>query len=155
MALRVSVGDGDYLADVGFGAFGPLLPVPLDGSPSLQPDGEYVVDEEDRAIFVLRCRTDDWHDQYAFTLAPALPVDFEVANHYTSTFANSPFVNSLTVQRSTMSGRYTLRDRLYSTRLGLDVEEREVTEDEFVELLHSAFGLEIPEEEARSAFAGI
>ena len=30
MALRVSVGDGDYLADVGFGAFGPLLPVPLD-----------------------------------------------------------------------------------------------------------------------------
>ncbi len=155
MTLRVRVDGLDCLADVGFGSFGPLHPVPLDGSVSRQPDGEYAVQEESEGTLVLRCRTDDggWHDQYAFTLAPALPVDFQVANHYTSTFPESAFVNTLTVQRSTVAGRYVLRGCVYQTRHGAEVDEREVSADEAVELLSDPFGLDVSEEEAARAFA--
>jgi len=154
MTLRVRVDGSDHLADVGFGAFGPLQPVPLDGSTTVQADGEYRVEEESEGVFVLRCRTDeDWHDQYAFTLMPALPVDFQVANHFTSTFPKSPFVNTLTVQRSTASGRHTIRGRLYSERIAGETTEREITADELIELLAEPFGLDVTEDEARQAFA--
>ena len=154
MTLRVGAEGGNYLVDVGFGAFGPLQPVPLDGTISGQLDGEYVVEEEGDGTFVLRCRTDaDWHDQYAFTSTPALPVDFEVANHFTSTFPASPFVKTLTVQLSTASGRHVLRGRAYTIRNGAQVTEREITVDELTGLLSDTFRLKITEEEARRAFA--
>jgi N-hydroxyarylamine O-acetyltransferase len=154
MTLRVSMESRDYLADVGFGAFGPLLPVPLDGTVSCQPDGEYTICREEEDVWVLRCRTDEaWHDQYAFTLTPALPVDFEVANHFTSTFPASPFVNTLTVQLSTASGRHVLRGRHYSVRTGKDVTEREISADELTTLLRETFRLDIPDEVALGAFA--
>jgi N-hydroxyarylamine O-acetyltransferase len=153
MTLRVKLAGGDYIADVGFGAFGPLEPVPLDGSLSAQADGDYKVEEEAEGTFVLRCRTDAWHDQYAFTLRPALPVDFEVANHFTSTFPRSPFVNTLTVQRSTTSGRHTIRGKLYSERIGGETNEREIEVDELIELLAEPFGLDVAADEARQAFA--
>ena len=40
-----------------------------------------------------------WTDLYAFTLERHFPVDYEMANHYTSTHPSSPFVQALTAQR--------------------------------------------------------
>ena len=37
-------------------------------------------------------RADGWLDLYTFSEEPQLPVDYEVANHYTSTWPRSPFV---------------------------------------------------------------
>ena len=57
-------------------------------------------------------------------------------------------MKTLTVQRSTRSGRYTLRGLGYSVRSGADVTEREVTADEATELLRDPLGLELTEAEA-------
>lgn len=155
MTLEVRVGERAWLADVGFGGSGPLLPVPLDGSRSEQPDGAYAVHREDAGTFVLRRgERGEWRDLYAFTRTPALPVDFEVAHHFTSTHPGSPFLETLTVQRSEPSARYMLRGRTYTVLAGGDESVREIGREELTALLRGSFRLDIPEEEARRALGG-
>jgi N-hydroxyarylamine O-acetyltransferase len=152
MTLRVRLEEGEYLADVGFGGSGPLLPVPLDGSVSHQFGGEYSVGEEAPGAFALRTRIDgEWLDQYGFGLTPAHPIDYEVANHFTSTYPESPFVNTLTVQRSRASGRHILRGRTYITQNGGHETVREIDADELPGLLRGAFGIDVTDEEAFAA----
>ena len=55
-------------------------------------------------------RADGWLDLYSFTLEPQLPVDYEVANHYTSTWPRSPFVTKIIAQRSGLDERWMLID---------------------------------------------
>ena len=152
MMLAVTVEGREYLVDVGFGADGPLVPVPLDGSPSAQPGGTYRLAEEDTGLLVLRHGwRDDWRDLYAFSLVPALPVDFEVANHFTSTHPSSTFVNRLTVQRSEPAERHILRGRNYTVRREDDETVRVIEADELPTLLRERFALDISDEEARAA----
>lgn len=149
MTLEVRFADRAYLADVGFGGTGPLLPVPLDGTPSEQPDGGYRVEREGGDGLVLRQRwRGEWRDLYAFSLAPALPIDFEVAHHFTSTHPGSPFVNTLTVQRSLPEGRHVLRGRTYTFRRGDEETARDLADDELAVLLRDRFDLDVSEEEA-------
>jgi len=159
MLLAVQADGRSWLADVGFGGDGPLLPVPLDGEESQQPGGAYVVVEEPGGVRVLRRRGgvagDDgaWSDLYAFTLTPALPVDFQVAHHYTSTFPRSPFVHTLTAQRTTAELRQVLRGRSYVEKRGAAQVQRELGDDEVVELLRDGLGLEVAPDDVRRALA--
>ena len=151
MILRVDVDDRAWLADVGFGGGGPLLPVPLDGTESDQPFDRYRVIEEEGAGFVLQTHRGSWSDLYSFTLPPALAVDYEVANHYTSTHPTSIFVRTLTVQRATAGFRHILRGRTY-TRQGTDGEEtREVSGPELHALMRDPFGLDLRDDEVDRA----
>jgi N-hydroxyarylamine O-acetyltransferase len=156
MVLRVTVEGRDWLADVGFGGDGPLYPVPLDGEESVQgPADVLAVVREDDSTRVLRRRAPaadgGWVDLYAFGLAPALPVDYEVANHYTSTWPGSPFVNTLTAQRTTEQARQQLRGRTYVERRGGTETRREMEDDEVVRLVIEEFGLAVAPEDVRRA----
>jgi N-hydroxyarylamine O-acetyltransferase len=154
MLLRVRIGGRDWIADVGFGADGPLLPVPLDGTPREQPDGVHRVEREGAAVHVLRSlERGAWRDLYAFTLAPAEPVDFEVAHHFTSTHPRSPFVRTLTVQRSEPRARHVLRGTTYSVRRGDEEIGREVSGAEIPALLRGPLGLRLSEEDVRLTLA--
>lgn len=143
MVLRIDLGDHALLTDVGFGGDGPLEPVDLDGAVSEQAGDAYRIVVEDR-LKVLQIRRDGgWQDLYAFTLDEALPIDYEVANHFTSTWPGSPFVTTLTAQRSLPGERRILRHRTYTVRRGEDIETREVADAELPALLADAFGLEL------------
>jgi len=148
MVLRVDIDGRAWLADVGFGGDGPLAPVPLDGQVSEQADGAYRVAQESDAIRALsREGRERWTDLYAFALTPALPVDFEVANHFTSTYPSSIFRKSLTVQRSAPATRRILRNSTYTTRHLDEQVQREITSSELPFLLRDEFGLELTAEE--------
>ena len=56
-------------------------------------------------------RADGWLDMYAFTLEPHERIDYEVANHFTSTHPTSHFRLMPTVQRPSPDVRYILRGR--------------------------------------------
>jgi len=112
MLLRVDLPEGAFLADVGFGSDGPVLPLPLaEGRETwvgrtghrLRREGDWWVLQGNAA--------GDWDDLYAFTLEPHHPVDFEMGNHFTSTYPRSPFVLNLIVQRSWPEKRAILRNR--------------------------------------------
>lgn len=152
MTLRVALEGGEVLADVGFGGMGPLVPVPFDGNVSEQPGGAYRIVREGDALHVLQGRwRGEWGDLYAFTLTPALPVDYVMANHFTSTHPSSGFVQRFTAQRNELGRRHMLRGRSYMVRENEEETVREVSDEELPGLLRERFGLDVSDEELRGA----
>ncbi len=144
MTLRVDLSDRTVLADVGFGGDGPLGPVDLDGRVSEQGGDAYRIVEE-RAVRVLQIRSaDGWRDLYAFTLDEALPVDFQVANHYTSTWPESPFVTTLTAQLSLPDERRILRGLTLTLRRRGHETMRDIEEADLIAVLRESFGIALP-----------
>jgi N-hydroxyarylamine O-acetyltransferase len=111
MVLALDVAGARWLADVGFGCDGFLDPVAFGSrDPVRQGAWTFRLDEEE-GLHVLRgLRLDGWLDLYTFTMEPQLPVDYEVSNHYTSTWPRSPFVTKVVVQRSGVDERWMLID---------------------------------------------
>ncbi|MDX1631775.1 MAG: arylamine N-acetyltransferase [Thermoanaerobaculia bacterium] len=152
MVLSVEAEERAWLADVGFGGDGPLFPIPMDGETSHQSLARFEVAREESGVRVLR--TDlggPWRELYSFTLEPAYPVDFEMANHYTSTHPESPFVNRLTVQSTTAGRRLALRGRILTEYRPDGEETRELSDEEVVRLLRDELTLEIGREEVLRA----
>ncbi len=153
MTLLVTVEGGEggsWLADVGFGAEGLLLPVPFGaGEAARQFAWTYRIVPEEPGLSVLQSsRGGAWEDLYAFTLDPQAPIDYEMANYYTSTHPDSRFLRTLTVQRATPEGRHILRDR--ELLLDRGAHEPAVTsrtiadDDELLAVLAETFGLWFP-----------
>ena len=146
MLLRVDLPEGPFVADVGFGADGPVRSLPL------QERREHWIDavghrfRREDEVWVLEGNTEGgWIDLYAFTLEPQYPIDFEMANHFTSTYPRSAFVNTLTAQRSWPDRRVTLRNRDLTVRESRVAETTTVRDPEhLLEVLDRHFGLAFP-----------
>ena len=144
--LRVDVADATWLADVGFGLEGLLLPVPfVSGREARQFGWTYRAVEANGEWTLQSLRDGAWTDLYAFSLEPQLAVDFESANHYTATHPDSRFVRTLTVQLPTPEVRYRLRNRELVLDRGGTVTRRELADDdELLSVLAEVFGLRFP-----------
>jgi N-hydroxyarylamine O-acetyltransferase len=144
MLLKVDLDDGPRLADVGFGGDGPLRPIPMEpGRESRHFHRAYRIIEEGQMLVLQSLRPEGWLDLYAFTLEPNFPVDYEVSNHFTSTYPDSPFRQGPTVQRQTPDARYILRGRQLTIQRGDATEVREIgDDDEFLRILSATFGLD-------------
>lgn len=144
--LRVDAAGGTWLADVGFGLEGLLLPVPfVSGREARQFGWTYRAAETDGEWTLQSLRDGAWVDLYAFSLEPQLAVDFEPANHYTATHPDSRFVRTLTVQLPTPELRYRLRNRELVLDRGGTVTRRELADDdELLSVLAEVFGLRFP-----------
>jgi N-hydroxyarylamine O-acetyltransferase len=146
MLLCVEIGVESWLADVGFGASGLLRPIRLvSGAVSRQFAWTYRLVEESGLWILQGLQNDAWQDMYAFTQEPQFPVDYEMANHYTSTHPTSRFVQTLTAQLSTPEARYTLRGREIIVEKGTEVRQQTIEDDEaLLEVLALPFGLRFP-----------
>jgi N-hydroxyarylamine O-acetyltransferase len=144
MTLRVDLDGAPILADVGFGADGPLLPVAYGGGESPQFAWRYRVVDEGGARALQSWHDGVWQDLYAFTPESQLPVDYEIANHYTSTHPSSRFTQRLTAQMSSPDVRRILRDFDYVEERGSGTVTREIRADELLAVLADKFGLDFP-----------
>ena len=147
MLLLVDLEDSTWLADVGFGAEGLLLPVPFGaGREAKQFAWTYRVTRDGDQWVLQSLRGDSWMDLYGFTLEAQQVVDYEVANHYTSTYPASRFVQTLTVQLPSPEGRTTLRNReLIVDRGDSGPESRSIASDEeLLTVLAETFNLRFP-----------
>jgi N-hydroxyarylamine O-acetyltransferase len=144
--LVENLGSCRYLADVGFGGDGLVYPLALaTGSESWMGGIGYRLHREDD-LWVLEGNVEGaWNDLYAFTLEPQYPVDFEMANHFTSTYPHSPFVKSLTAQRSWPNRRAILRNRDLTVREGGATRTATIRDpDHLLETLALEFDLHFP-----------
>jgi N-hydroxyarylamine O-acetyltransferase len=146
MLLLVEVEGTTCIADVGFGAEGLLLPVPFGGGlEARQFNWTYRVSEDTSGQFVLQSRRNGaWLDLYAFTLDPQHPIDFEMANHYTSTHPGSRFVQTLVVQKLAQDARTSLRNRELIVDRGDGVTIRAVADADLLDALAETFDLHLP-----------
>jgi N-hydroxyarylamine O-acetyltransferase len=150
MTLAVEAGGSRWLTDVGFGAQGPLVPVPLAvGASSQQGAWTFRVADESGLRVLQSSRGEEWQDLYAFTFEPQHRVDYELMSHYTSTHPSSHFTQILTAQRIAPDVRRILRDLDYSEDRGHDVTTRTLAGgDEIRDVLAREFGLEFSAEMA-------
>jgi N-hydroxyarylamine O-acetyltransferase len=144
MLLEVAADDRAFLADVGFGAGCPLLPIPFSRGVVANQFGWSFRLVEEAGLWVLQGgRPDAWSDLYAFTREPQYSVDFEVASYFTSTHPESIFVRTLTAQRQTVDLRYTLRNREFVADDASEEHRRIVNgANDLHNLLCTSFGLE-------------
>ena len=144
MLLLVRMDGAHWLCDVGFGGEGLLHPVPLDGEAHGQFMNTYRVVPEGALRVLQSLQHGTWNDLYAFQPEPRFAIDFEVANHYTSTHPDSRFVKTLTAQLPGPEVRRILRNRAYAELRGDQVTGRELTPEEVAPTLREAFGIEVP-----------
>ena len=146
--LRVTYHGQDYLVDVGFGGEGPSQPLLwLEGKEQeFQPGIRHrLIREND--LWVLQCRHDDdpWVDLYATDNQRAYPVDYEMANWFTSTYPDSIFVKSMLVSHHHPGGYTSLFDGLLRQRKdGITSTTRLHQQGEILATLKSQFHLNPP-----------
>jgi len=101
--------------DVGFGGSGFREPLPLQAEVEFEQMGEiYRLHEHDVHGFYLQKKMDqEWQPLYTFRIEPALPIDMEMANFYTSTNPDYMFRNAILGTRMTDRGRVTLSDHIF------------------------------------------
>jgi N-hydroxyarylamine O-acetyltransferase len=147
MLLSVRAGERDWLADVGFGGGGLLEPLPLEPAGEVRQGGwRFRIVEEGAERVLQSVGPAGWRDLYAFTLEPQLPVDFVVANHYTSTHPDSAFTRMAVVQRTSAHVAHTIRGDVFATMHPEAPPEEEpiAGDEELLLLLKERFGLAFP-----------
>lgn len=146
MLLAVEAEGESWVADVGFGGDGLLLPVRLH-SPEPAPHfgWRFRVIVEGGLHVLQSMRPEGWFDLYAFTLEEQHPADYEVSNYFTSTNPNSPFVNRLVAQKPGPDVRVTLVNRqLIEQRPDGASETALPNDDALLATLAERFGLRFP-----------
>jgi N-hydroxyarylamine O-acetyltransferase len=147
MVLLVRVDGRSWLADVGFGSAGLVEPIPLEDGLSCQQGGWTfrVVREEDERTWALHLRQPDgWLDLYGITLDPQHPIDYVMANHFTSTHPLSAFTHVATAQRTGPDRRLTLRGRSLTEWMPDGTTEAQpVSAAELEDVLTGRFGIEL------------
>jgi N-hydroxyarylamine O-acetyltransferase len=149
MFLSVTIAGTTYVVDPGFGGHGPLVPVPLvedhevrdgpDVHRFARRDGEWVLETP-----VGGAMTPLWMS----TLEVDSPIDFVMANHFTCTWPESPFVNRLMLRALTPDGRVSVMNRDVTMLRGAASEKRELADRTALrQLLVAHFGFDLPEAE--------
>lgn len=146
MVLHVEADGISWLADVGFGGYGLIEPIPLEaGLETTQGMWTFRL-QRDGKRWTLECsQCAAGCEQYAFTLDPQGAADLDPANHAAATSPDSPFAQTLTVQLPAPTERRILHDRELSI---VDVHglHREfiASEEELLRVLDQVFGLHLP-----------
>jgi N-hydroxyarylamine O-acetyltransferase len=149
MFLTLAFPEGTYVVDPGFGSLAPEVPVPLDAAtPALASDPLHTF-IRDGPYWTLRGHTDDKVvDCWVSTLETDNPVDFEVANHYTSTHPSSAFVNNVMLRALTGEARVSVMNRDVTIREGAGVRTLQLADRAALRaLLAECFGVDLPEVE--------
>ena len=143
LALEVVLDGRSWLEDVGFGAEGIPGPVPMGGEMARYGLRHRVVPEGVRQVLQV-WEAEGWSDLYALEPGEVLPIDLEVANHYTSTHPDSRFVQTLTAQWCRPGNPSTLRNLTFTRMRAAALETRELPKAELREVLAEHFGLRFP-----------
>jgi N-hydroxyarylamine O-acetyltransferase len=147
MLLKIDLGGESHLADVGFG--GLTLTAPLRLITDLEqstPHERFRLVKVDEDLKLQALIGEAWKTLYRFDLQPAFDVDYEVANHYMSTYPTSHFRSTLIAARPVPGGRYALSNNQLTThRVGGPSERRMLGNvQEVRQVLESMFGLTLP-----------
>jgi N-hydroxyarylamine O-acetyltransferase len=159
MVLRIDLPEGPFLADVGFGNLAPTTALKLE--PLVQQETPH---EPMRFLpmgdeLTLQCKLGDhWEHIYRVVLLPRFDTEYEMANWFTGTHPQSPYLNNLIAARP---GRDRTRLTLFNKRFNVrypngEVDRRILEGDvEFGRVLTEDFGLHLSDEDLRTALAHI
>lgn len=145
MVLRVTIDGVPWLADVGFGGCVPTSPLRLDReTPQPTAHETFRIRRDGEGVVVEAERDGGWLPLYDVAPDPQLAIDYEVANWFTSTHAESPFKTAVMAARVTPEARYALRNGRLSIRHAHGASEHRMLDvDGVFEALRDIFGLPV------------
>ena len=148
MFLKVPLPEGSFIVDPGFGALAAPFPVPLTDVATPADDASHWM-ARDGGCWVLRARhRDKVVDAWVSTFELDNLIDFEVGNHFTSTWPASPFVNRLMLRALATDGGVSVMNRDVTHARGGEVEHFQLPDRGALrELLAQHFGFDLPEVE--------
>ncbi len=143
----IDMAEGRFIADVGFGGQSLTAPLRLEPDMAQQtPDGTYRLQLSGDVYELQMLLGARWEGMYRFTLAPQAPIDFQVANWFTSTHPRGRFVQNLVAARVVGADRYMLINRFLSVRHpdGTVVQRALTGPDDLRDALEQAMDLALP-----------
>ncbi len=144
MALAVHMEGETWLADVGFGGWGLIEPLPLAEGRWPQFDWVYQLARTADGWLLQGLQADNWQDLYLFTEERQWPVDYEPANYYVSNHPDSRFVQTLTAQLPGPNVRYILTNRDFVVARADRAETTLIDDDRLlVDVLRQYLGLDV------------
>ena len=147
MLLFVELGEGPYIADVGFGGLTMTAPLRLEpGLAQTTPHETFRIVRHGAEFAVEAELRDARKTLYRFDLQQQRQIDIEVLNWFVSTHPTSPFIACLMVGRPGAGVRYALLDNRFTTRRANgSTEERDLRSGaELRDVLSSTFGIDVP-----------
>jgi N-hydroxyarylamine O-acetyltransferase len=149
MTLQVSLPEGPYLADVGFGGLVLTGPLRLDSHEAQATGHERfrLAPLEDGVLELQAELGQAWRALYRFDMTPHMAADYEPLNWFSGTHPSSPFTSSLMAARTSPQGRLALSNTRFTTRRPgqAPVERTLASMDELKSVLSEDFGLTLPE----------
>ena len=143
-----TLNEGEYLADVGFGAFttGPLRLI-IDAEQS-DDAGTFIIRRKVNGYYeVLKRVGDDWKGEYAFTDIPRELSEFSEMCDFQQYSPDSHFTRGKICSVLTENGRKTLSDtKFIVSRNGEKTETPVASESEFDEILMREFQIVRPQQ---------
>ena len=108
--------DGEtWVCDVGFGGSGFREPLMLQAGVEVEQLGEIyrLHDSAEHGFYLQKKMGQEWQPLYTFKIEPAMPIDLEMANFYTSRSADHVFLDAIMGTKMTANGRVTLLDHTF------------------------------------------
>jgi N-hydroxyarylamine O-acetyltransferase len=149
MLITVGQAARPVIVDPGFGGHGPQMPLTFVPGQEVGEGAEcHRCLQEDNECLLQARISGDWVSLWTSTLEPLHPVDFVMANHYVSTYRDSPFVNRLMLRAITPEGRTSVMNRDVTVRRGTEVMKYQLADRGALRgLLARDFGIDLPEVE--------
>lgn len=145
LVLRVELAEGLYLADVGFGD-GPIDPIHIVPGKFTAHGFAFDLAQVDEDWWRLTNHPRGGARSFDFNLAPADESRFAAKCHFLQSDPGSMFVQNAVCQRYTAEGLVILRGRVLRHIVGTTSSDRLLNSaDEFMAVLGSVFGLDVPE----------
>lgn len=163
MVNLVTIGDTKYHVDVGFGADGPVVPMPLDRTGTIQSHISPAKarlqwrnipgnNDPNQRLWVYEHRWSDeaeWNVRYSYTELEFQPCDYNIINAYTSTSHKTFFTRIIVVDKKILDDKgdfagnlimfgNTIKWRIHGVK---DKEIELKTEAERLEALEKHFGI--------------
>jgi N-hydroxyarylamine O-acetyltransferase len=148
MFVTVQMAGGTLVLDPGFGGHAPRVPVPLTGEDVRDGDDVHRMVRRE-GEWALETKIDGVPTAlWSSTVEPAEPVDFVMANHFVSTFPESPFVTRLMLRALTPTVRVSMMNQDVTVRDAGGQRTRMVADRAHLrQLLIDQFGFDLPEVE--------
>jgi N-hydroxyarylamine O-acetyltransferase len=147
MILSVTLAEGMFVLDPGFGGLAPRFPVPapIGSEPQPSDDRSHWLERDDR-FFDLRILTGDKTiDAWSTTFEPENEIDFVLGNHYTSSHPDSPMCNRIMLRAYSGDSMVTAMNRDVTVRRAGEARTFQLADRAALrELLNDHFGFDLP-----------
>lgn len=151
----VTLKEGRFLADVGFGPYTPAVAVPMTGELITAFNGNIYrlnkLNEFDYQLETLR--EGEYFSLYQFNLMEYKTADFKLSNYYTNTHNDSKFTTSLVLSQIEKEGVKFISNLTYSRLTANKREDVEIiTAEDLIKIVKQEFNVSYSDEELKNLF---